>query len=364
MSIFNGFFDNFTSALGNPKGNLGDFQHAAKLYTNNNMRLSPKFKHLYHVVFNIDPRIRGIFPWLDNIDRREINVLCKSADLPSYALRTETLNQYNRKRIIQTGVEYSPVDITFHDDNAGITTLLWESYFRYYYADSNYTERNVDGSPKLTSTAYINKSANGRSTMYGDESSVNKKFGLDRPNKSVDFFTSIQIFQMHPQNAQSTWTCYTLVNPKIDRYQHDDVNQEVSEFSVNRMTISYESVLYSRGYTNSGLAPAAFAETHYDKMPSPLTIAGGGTTSLFGTGGTIAGAANAISDLTDGNILSGLIKATNTASNLKNLSKEGLRQEGFSILESLAENAVSNITFPRSSNNNNTTEATPKSFKK
>ena len=54
MSKFNGFFDNFTSALGNPKGNMGDYAHASALYVRNNLRLAPNFKFLYHVVFDIN----------------------------------------------------------------------------------------------------------------------------------------------------------------------------------------------------------------------------------------------------------------------------------------------------------------------
>ena len=45
MGIFDGYFDNFIN-FGGPKGNLGDYQHAARLYVDNNMRLAPKFKHL------------------------------------------------------------------------------------------------------------------------------------------------------------------------------------------------------------------------------------------------------------------------------------------------------------------------------
>jgi hypothetical protein len=54
MSRFNGFFDNFSSALGNPKGNLGDYAHASALYVRNNLRLAPKVKFLYHVTFDIN----------------------------------------------------------------------------------------------------------------------------------------------------------------------------------------------------------------------------------------------------------------------------------------------------------------------
>ena len=53
-SFIANYFDNFSNALGNPKGNLGDFAHASALYIRNNLRLTPKVKFLYHVVFDVN----------------------------------------------------------------------------------------------------------------------------------------------------------------------------------------------------------------------------------------------------------------------------------------------------------------------
>ena len=40
----NGFLDNVVSGALSPKGNLGDFSHAARLYVDDAHRLSPKHK--------------------------------------------------------------------------------------------------------------------------------------------------------------------------------------------------------------------------------------------------------------------------------------------------------------------------------
>lgn len=356
MPINTGFFDNFFTGLTNPKGNLGDYRHAARLYTDNNMRLAPKFKFLYHVVFNIDPRIRQLFPLVNEIPRDEINMLCRSADLPKYNPQTTTVNQYNRKKVVQTSLQYQPITIEFHDDNAGLTSLLWECYYRYYFADGNYTERQVDGSPAITARPY-QRANGGLNTMYAGEGFNAYKFGMDRPNKPVDFFTSVQIFQLHAQNGQPTYTSFTIVNPKIDQFQHDTVDQSASEFSLNSMSLSYESVLYNRGLTIPGNAPTGFGETHYDKVPSPLTIEGGGTRTLFGRGGVIAGAANAIEDLQNGNFGQAAISTINVLQNVGGLSSRGIRTE-------LANTAVGllNGIAVSSNRSTNTTESTPKRF--
>jgi hypothetical protein len=358
MARGNGFFDNFLSGLLGPKGNLGDYQHAARLYVDNNMRLAPKVKHLYHVVLNINPAVLTNSLYLN---RRTINILAKNADLPKYRVQAQTLNQYNRKKVIQTGVQYQPITVEYHDDNAGLTTKMWESYFRWYYQDSNYAAINPDGSPKEYVDAY-NRLGEGLNSAYGSSSSQRFRFGLDRPNKNGQFFNSITIFQLHPQTGRSTYTAFTLVNPYIESFEHDNVNQEVSEFSVNRFTFSYESVLYNRGLTEVGNAPAGFAETHYDKVPSPLTVAGGGTSTIFGTGGVIAGIQETVEDFTSGNILSGLIKGANTLNNIQNLNRTEIQNGAYTILENTTVNAIGSLVFPQKSANSGQTIASQKRF--
>jgi hypothetical protein len=375
MAIFDGFFDNFLHGATNPKGNLGDYEHAARLYTDNNMRLTPKLKHLYHVVFNINPRIKSLLGTQNVFDKTEINLLVKSIDLPGYSIKTETVNQYNRKKVVQTGVEYNPVNLEFHDDNAGITTFLWESYFRYYYADSNYTNRNSDGSPGKTSTAYQKTTRNPKTptgslslnSMYGGANSLAYKYGLDRGGKPEHFFTSIQVFQLHPQNVKPTFTSFTLINPIISKFQHDKLAQDGSEFTMNTMTIEYEAVFYNRGNTKAGSIPANFATTHYDHMPSPLTLAGGtGTGTLFGTGGVLSGINTVLDDLTNGNFLGGIIVAANTFKEAKHLT---LKSVGGEVINSISPinlskpGALNDVVFPRTLSNTDQVNASQVNFK-
>jgi hypothetical protein len=291
MATYIGYYDNFLS-LG-IKGDLGDYQHAARLYVDNNMRLAPKFKHLYHVVMNINTETASV---LGNVDRHALNVLCKSVDLPKYNISTSTLNQYNRKKVIQTNVDYQPVTLSFHDDNAGLTSLLWEAYFRYYYADSNYTRRSTTGTPEISAEAYKKDVA--LNPIYGSSDGVKFRYGLDRPNKKLDFFTSIQVFQLSPQGGKSTFTSFTLINPKISQFQHDTMAQEGSEFSTNSMTVDYEAVMYNRGYTVKGSAPTEFGTRFYDPTPSSLAGGAGTTTGISGITETGTALGNIIKQIT------------------------------------------------------------------
>lgn len=115
---------------------LRDYTHASRTFTTNSYELKPRFKFLFHVSFTINvqqiPYLRGVF---SNDDIQELSLLVKTVDLPKYNVATQTLNQYNRKRVVQTKVEYQPVTLTFHDDGGDNSRKLWYYYFSYYFKD-------------------------------------------------------------------------------------------------------------------------------------------------------------------------------------------------------------------------------------
>jgi len=352
----NGFLDNFFGGVLNPKGNLGDFQHAARLYVDNAFRLAPKTKFLYFVNFNFykDDKhdVLAGFPKMQNRHRAELNMLVKSVDLPQYRSAVDVKNAYNRKKNVQTRIDYTPVSLTMHDDNHGLTTMLMEAYYRYYYRDSNISDITASYDPRSTY-----KEANGRTY----------RFGLDN-DKMVPFFKNIKLYQF----SRHEYTEYTLVNPLIESWGHDTMDQtDGAGVAENKMTINYESVLYSRGRVGED-SPATFATDHYDTSPSPLSVAGGGVGNLFGGGGILDGASSVLGDITSGNFgLGSVLTLANTVKNAQNLSSDSLKAEGLSILTGAIVNAgkkgpggLPGISVPKSNGNGgsaNITSATSNS---
>src|SRR6056300_1722631 len=84
------FLNNLAQGALNPKGNLGDFAHASRLYVDDAFKYAPKVKFLYHVAFNINPEASAIIPQLTSKHNNTINMLVKSVDLPKYDITTET----------------------------------------------------------------------------------------------------------------------------------------------------------------------------------------------------------------------------------------------------------------------------------
>jgi hypothetical protein len=336
----------FISGLTNPKGNLGDFQHASRLFGDNDLRLAPKVKFLYYVSFVINtaalPRIDFKFR-----HQNEINMLVKSADLPKFKLNTETLNQYNRKKVVQTGVEYQPLNINFHDDNFGVTRQLWENYFTYYYADPT--------SSKVTGNYNRNATKAGIKTPYGFDN-----------NSTIPFFKEIVIYQM----GKKKWNSYSLVNPIISSWNHDTMDYAANDTVQNSMSIIYEAVHYNSGSVSQN-NPPGFGVEHYDTIPSPITLAGGGTRTLFGAGGVLAGASDVFGDIASGkafedplSFVGTAVKAVNTYQNAKTLSSESISSEVLGVAtRSLQQvtpvSGVKNIAFPTPSDTTETTTAKP-----
>ena len=249
-------FNNFLSSTGYARGypNLRDYQHASRLYIDDNYAYSPKVGFLYYVVFNINPDAIIDEQW-KNTGSMDVGVLVKKIDLPKFSVATETLNQYNRKTVVSTKLTYTPVSVEFHDDNIDVINKLWVNYYKHYFADSTY------GTSGGVPVAF-------KDTKYGE---TDYQYGIYDNNNKIPFLTSIEIYSLHQQN----FTQVTLINPKITEWAHDSLNQsEGSKTMQNRMNVAYENVLYDYGQIIAETDPPGFASVYYDKTPSPLQIAG------------------------------------------------------------------------------------------
>jgi len=275
MSNLSSFLSNILS-----QGWLRDQQHASRLYRADNLYdLAPKAGWLYYVQLNINPDIAKYLEptWYTRYAKNNvIGLLAKSSDLPQFNIETEVLNQYNRKTVIQKTLNYDPITITFHDDMANATTGLWRQYYGYYFADGDYSN-NANGKTSSAVAAFgdvkYKQAPAKQSYLYGLAK------GADAP-----FFKDITIFTLNKQKFLS----YTLVNPIIKEWRHDDLDQtQGNKMLHSRMTVNYEGVFYNSG--NAG--PIGYNKNHYDSTPSPLSIAGGGASNLFGPGGVVAGGA-------------------------------------------------------------------------
>jgi hypothetical protein len=225
-----------------------DQQHAARLFVDDNFRLAPKYKFLFHVAFGINAAaLRNAE--LQQRHKNEIGMLVKEVDLPSFDVQSDTLNQYNRKKVVQYQHKFKKINIKFHDDNMSLINQLWQNYYSYYYADSAAT--GIPGAYTRNATL--------------DYNHITAPYGLD--NRSIaPFFKYIKIYQM----ARHEFVCYTLINPIITSWKPDSVAYNGTDLMGSAAEIEYEAVNYSMGQVVPG-DPEGFALEHYDQTPSPLS---------------------------------------------------------------------------------------------
>lgn len=316
-------FSQFLTGLGtgvvSPRGTPSTYQHATRLFIDDSFRLSPRTKFNYFVNFELDPAALKV-PQFDRGKIEEAGLLVKNLSLPSYNFDTVTKNQYNRKRVLYKMLNYDPLSLTFHDDSDGVTNALWAIYYGYYVADRS-----------LPDIAYDN---NKYSTIAAKEN-ASFRYGLDN-EISAPLIRKINLYTMSRQRFLS----YSLVNPKITKWNHSDMDYSLSEPAQNQMTVEFESVQYGGGRVDYN-SPSGFANLHYDAAPSPLSVAGGGISSLTGSGGVLDGLEQIFGAVSDGtafdspeNALATVAGAINTYENLKDLDSDALAGEALSLLSS------------------------------
>ena len=306
MPSINNFLKGFQDGLPGMK----DYQHASRLYVDNNFKLMPKQKFLFHVVFNTDETLfEGGF---NSHERYRLNMLVKACELPKYNMSVEEKTQYNKKLYTATRIAYEPVNITFHDDHADTVNAFWKKYYEYHIADS--VGMNNDLTISNTKDDYY---------LFGDARKTTK-FGMDTPKlRQKPYLKGIEIFVLHKQR----FTSMTLVNPVIGSFSHDNLDQADGAGVLNNtMQILYETVIYKSGIVNKNNVPG-FATINYDNSPSPLTVLGGGTNSIFGPGGVVDGIGSVIRNVQSGNILGAILSASNTYNNAKKIKKSDVKEE-------------------------------------
>jgi peptide deformylase len=300
---------------------LRDYTHASKTFVANSYGYAPKFKFLFHVYFNINKDLIAAtnrFP-----EDQNFGLAVKTVQLPKFSFELATMNQYNRKRVVQTKIKYDPITITFHDDHSNLIRKMWHTYYTYYYKDAAQT----DPSPGSTSSRniYTQTTTNDHDWGYIGEGSGTS---ADKPTPSgaalgatkAPFFKSIDVFGF----SQHNFSLYRLVNPIIESFQHDTHSYaEGSGVMENTMSLQYETVNYYEGALDGRTPDQTVSmfgrQDHYDRTVSPIAKPGSQAT-ILGQGGLVDAAGGILNDANEDppNFLGIIQKVGQTAQTFKN----------------------------------------------
>lgn len=312
---------------------LRDYTHASKTFRANSYSYAPKYKFLFHVYFDVNKDYIGATnQWPED---QNFGLAVKTVQLPKYSFELQTLNQYNRKRIVQTKLNYDPISITFHDDNANLIRRLWYTYYTYYYKDASQVDTNMGfnvnsfGESSMANRAkhdlnrrniydasisgsddwgYIGETSNSQATNAAAGLGISK----------APFFKAINVYGFNQHN----FVLYRLINPMIESFSHDTYDYSQANGTMeNQMTVQYETVKYYEGAidgrTPDQIVKGFGTEAHYDRTLSPIARPGSQAT-ILGPGGLLSAAGGVLSDLESGNIVGAIQKAGAAANTFKN----------------------------------------------
>jgi len=209
---------------------LRDFKNARRF----NPGITPprlQFAGFVEFVFNPDVS----FLAGDNaIYREQISSLLQTATLPAVTFNTQVKNQYNIKRVVNTGVDYQPVELTVIDTVNNEWAVLLMRYFSYLYMNPRgKTEGNRDLAPKGYEDASITMS---KASNFMADSFDSNAAGLDISNYA-NFINSIRMIVYHG----GTGTEYVLFKPTITQFDLGSIDYTSSEFRTFRMQLEYEN---------------------------------------------------------------------------------------------------------------------------
>jgi hypothetical protein len=258
-----------------PQTVLRDYRHAARIYTDSEFRLSPKYGFLFYVEFDFNPLITNI----SNQATQELGMIVKSCGLPKFTIDTKIHNAYNRKNIVQNKISYDPISIVFRDDQAENVKQFWYDYYSYFYRDPDYADATYNAPHKYQSRAsfdwgYTPRIANGYTStaVFGQTAA-----------QPYQYIQAIRIYQLF----QGNFSEYQLINPIITGFKHGDLDVSTNDVMHSDMTVQYEAVKYLEGKVTKDNV-GGFIDLHYDNTPSP----NGGTPQSETNSSTITDLAN------------------------------------------------------------------------
>lgn len=234
MSIFGKILDIF--GQGDKSFYARDFRNAYTLRPDQN---PPRQQFQGYVSFVLNRSLYEEFYNDSSYFRTQIGSLVRRASLPEVTFKTETKNQYNKKKIINTGVEYSPINITVLDtvNNEWLTLLM--KYYSYHYMNGRneeYFDRDLGGDP----TAYLSEQIYAGS-KFGSKGGSMTGFDSNKSGYNINiapyFFERIDMVLYHGNRGVQ----YSMLRPVLTSFKTGEIDYSSSDLMNFDLTFEYES---------------------------------------------------------------------------------------------------------------------------
>jgi len=199
-----------------------------------------KFQGYVNFIINRDVKELGLYASGEQF-RTRISSLVKTATLPDISFRSEIKNKYNRKKIVQTGLDYGPVSFTVHDTIQNEWLTLFMRYYSHLYMNPrNKFKSDTDRDPISffrSSSEYNESKHAGKSTGVFDSNA----FGFN-VSETANFFERIDFILYHGNKGVQ----YSITNPVMNRIRFSDIDYGSSEIMDFQMEFDFENFVVAR----------------------------------------------------------------------------------------------------------------------
>ena len=121
--------------------NRASFLYGTKVLQGSPMAQEPRVKFQYTIDYtlnsgdwnNISSSLLRQGVRNHKLKQQDYTLRAQTAELPGHTNDVQIMNQYNRKRVITTAVNYNPITLVFHDTVDSKVENLIRAYNLYYF---------------------------------------------------------------------------------------------------------------------------------------------------------------------------------------------------------------------------------------
>lgn len=197
---------------------------------------------------------------------KDLSLVVQSVDLPSFQFDVQTLNQYNRKRIVQSKVNWNPINISFYDTVDNKFQNVLNEYFKWSYKEGREVPQNFgagslvpdivtensrihDFGYQPPNTGFVREDVGvGLDPNIDDANSLSGSPSYQDDYDTFDFdkyfFSKIIIHRYVGGHYGAQTDPIEIFNPTIMAVNHDTLSYSDSSPIQWQVTFAYEGVNY------------------------------------------------------------------------------------------------------------------------
>ncbi len=210
---------------------IRDSHRASRVYDRQDTPRYPALQHQFFATFSVNTG-QGYGT------ARELSFLIKRFTRPTVNIDTQELHQYNKRRTVQTGIHYTPLDLAFYDTNDRVIQQLFVDYNRWYYGDFDETKSDKSWIPDIVSPVFV---TDGRGWGFSPNMSLDPAMGY--------FFDRIDLYDVSPDGSFVLWR---LIHPIIESWTLGADDYTSGEQKEIAFTFRYEGMDTIAGHGQMG----------------------------------------------------------------------------------------------------------------